>query len=301
MKKYILDFLCKLEGYGTAIQSLQWDANSLSQHQLCDDIATIISDYQDKVSEVEQSISGRLPVNNLKGTPYKITNLKKFVEDVISGVNSFYSKLKNEGDKYIGMRSDTEAVLSDLQRQLYLVDFTIKENLKQRLRNQINENRVTISNGREKYSMTENELRELVSEAVKNVGKKLNEEGLNQQQARHELDMYVQSLKEFGNKTHHVCSLMMQTGYKRASYFLAAILKEINATINYVENEEVINVNENEIKIKDNKKGTFTAAASKRGESVQGFASKVLNNKENYSPAMVKKANFARNAKKWNK
>ena len=63
----------------------------------------------------------------------------------------------------------------------------------------------------------------------------------------------------------------------------------------------MINVNENEIKIKDNKKGTFTAAASKRGESVQGFASKVLNNKENYSPAMVKKANFARNAKKWNK
>ena len=301
MKKYILDFICQLEGQKTAIKSLHWHANSLSQHQLCDDIATIISDYQDKVSEVEQSISGRLPINNLKGTPYKITNLKKFVEDVISGVNSFYSKLKKEGDKYIGMRSDTEAVLSDLQRQLYLVDFTIKESLKQRLRNQINENRVTISNGREKYSMTENELRELVSEAVKNVGKKLNEEGLSQQQARHELDMYVQSLKEFGNKTHHVCSLMMQTGYKRASYFLAAILKEINATINYVENEEVINVNENEIKIKDNKKGTFTAAASKRGESVQGFASKVLNNKEDYSPAMVKKANFARNAKKWNK
>jgi hypothetical protein len=301
MKKYILSFICDLEGYKTAIKQLHWDAKSLSQHQLCDDIATIISDYQDKVSEVEQSISGKLPVNNLKGTPYKITTLKKFVEDVISGVNSFYSKLKNEGDKYIGMRSDTEAVLSDLQRQLYLVDFTIKESLKQRLRNKINENRVTISNGREKYSMTENELRELVSEAVKNVGKKLNEEGLNQQQARHELDMYVQSLKEFGNKTHHVCSLMMQTGYKRASYFLAAILKEINATINYVENEEVINVNENEIKIKDNKKGTFTAAASKRGETVQGFASKVLNNKEDYSPAMIKKANFARNAKKWNK
>lgn len=53
------------------------------------------------------------------------------------------------------------------------------------------------------------------------------------------------------------------------------------------------------IHIKESKKGTFTAAASKHGKSVQGFASQVLANKENYSPAMVKKANFARNAAKW--
>jgi|GEM_PF-5035395 len=33
---------------------------------------------------------------------------------------------------------------------------------------------------------------------------------------------------------------------------------------------------------------------------VQAFASKVLANKDDYSPAMVKKANFARNASKWN-
>ena len=53
------------------------------------------------------------------------------------------------------------------------------------------------------------------------------------------------------------------------------------------------------IHIAPSKKGTFTAAASKRGMSVQAFASKVLKNKDNYSPAMVKKANFARNASKW--
>lgn len=53
------------------------------------------------------------------------------------------------------------------------------------------------------------------------------------------------------------------------------------------------------IHIKPSKKGTFTAAAKKHGKSVQGFASQVLANKEDYSPAMVKKANFARNAAKW--
>lgn len=53
------------------------------------------------------------------------------------------------------------------------------------------------------------------------------------------------------------------------------------------------------IHIKPSKRGTFTAAAKKHGKSVQGFASQVLANKEDYSPAMVRKANFARNAAKW--
>ena len=55
------------------------------------------------------------------------------------------------------------------------------------------------------------------------------------------------------------------------------------------------------IHIKESKKGTFTAAAKKHGKSVQAFASQVLANKDNYSPAMVKKANFARNSVKWHK
>lgn len=53
------------------------------------------------------------------------------------------------------------------------------------------------------------------------------------------------------------------------------------------------------IHIKPSKKGTFTTAAKSHGAGVQEFASRVLAHKENYSPAMVKKANFARNASKW--
>lgn len=53
------------------------------------------------------------------------------------------------------------------------------------------------------------------------------------------------------------------------------------------------------IYIKPSKKGTFTAAANKRGIGVQEFASKVLSNPDNYSEAMRKKAQFAKNASKW--
>jgi hypothetical protein len=51
------------------------------------------------------------------------------------------------------------------------------------------------------------------------------------------------------------------------------------------------------IKIKKSKVGTFTAAA-KPGESTQAHASRVLND-PNASPAMKKKAAFAKAAAKW--
>lgn len=49
--------------------------------------------------------------------------------------------------------------------------------------------------------------------------------------------------------------------------------------------------------IKPSKRGTFTAAAKKRGMGVQEFASKVLAHPENYTEAMRKKAQFAHNSK----
>ena len=53
------------------------------------------------------------------------------------------------------------------------------------------------------------------------------------------------------------------------------------------------------IHIDPSKRGTFTSAAKRHGMGVQEFASRVLSNRGDYSTAMVKKANFARNAAKW--
>ena len=139
MNKKVLSFVNKLEGYKTAIKQLHWDAKNMSQHELCDDIAESIAEFQDTVSEVEQSITGKLKINSLKPTEYKIKDLKSFVEDVFDATNSFYKEVKDMGDTYVGMASDCESFLSDMQRKLYLVNFTLKEELKERLRGKINE------------------------------------------------------------------------------------------------------------------------------------------------------------------
>lgn len=53
------------------------------------------------------------------------------------------------------------------------------------------------------------------------------------------------------------------------------------------------------IHIASNKKGTFTAAATKHGMGVQEFANYVLSHKNKFSAGMIKKANFSRNASHW--
>lgn len=79
------------------------------------------------------------------------------------------------------------------------------------------------------------------------------------------------------------------------------IQQDLNAMANFIAYGGPLNKfsEGGNIYIKPSKRGTFTAAAEKHGKSVQSFASQVLANKEDYSPAMVKKANFARNASKW--
>lgn len=141
MNSKILSFVNKCEGWKTAIKELHWDSKNLSQHKLCDDIADRIADFQDQVSEVEQSISGNLPFNKLKGTPYNVIGLKSFVEDVISDAKKFLKQLEKMGDDYVGMKSDCESFISDMQRNLYLVNFTLKENMKKRIKSMLSEGR----------------------------------------------------------------------------------------------------------------------------------------------------------------
>ena len=53
------------------------------------------------------------------------------------------------------------------------------------------------------------------------------------------------------------------------------------------------------IHIKKKNRGKFTAAAKRAGMGVQEFARHVLANKNKYSSTLVKRANFARNSKKF--
>lgn len=168
MKGVILKYLCVCEGWKTAIKELHWNSENLSQHKLCDDIADRISDFQDQVGEVEQSISGNLEFNKLKPVPYRVKDLKSFVDDVISSTNAFYKKVKSMGEKYVGMSSDCESFISDMQRNLYLVNFTVKEDFKRNYKKKLNESKNSIM----KLKVSKNDFQDALNESIKNVLKK---------------------------------------------------------------------------------------------------------------------------------
>ena len=57
--KNILKFLCKLEGYKTAIKNAHFSASNMSEHKLFDDIYKTIADSQDEIGEICQGIYGQ--------------------------------------------------------------------------------------------------------------------------------------------------------------------------------------------------------------------------------------------------
>ena len=73
-----------------------------------------------------------------------------------------------------------------------------------------------------------------------------------------------------------------------------------NAQKNY--NLDILSFRQgNKIYIKKKNKGKFTQSAKRAGMGVQEYAARILANKDKYSSTLVKRANFAKNASKWNK
>lgn len=157
MKSSILVYINKLQAYRTAIKNIHWSSNNMSEHKLFDDIGNTVSDVQDEVAEMAQGIYGKLKFNELKPKRYNITSSKKMLQDLLSTTETFLQTL-NRNKSLVGIKSVIENFVGELNKYLYLLDFCLKEDLKRRLKNQINENKIVIS---------ESELRDIIREAIK--------------------------------------------------------------------------------------------------------------------------------------
>lgn len=157
MKSSILVYINKLQAYRTAIKNIHWSSNNMSEHKLFDDIGDTVSDVQDEVAEIAQGIYGKLKFNELKPKRYNITSSKKMLQDLLSTTETFLQTL-NRNKSLVGIKSVIENFVGELNKYLYLLDFCLKEDLKRRLKNQINENKIVIS---------ESELRNIIREAIK--------------------------------------------------------------------------------------------------------------------------------------
>ena len=160
MKKNILNYINKIQGYKTAIKNLHWSAKHMSEHKLLDEIADSVANNQDEIAEMCQGLYGKIKLNELKPKRYKITNSKKMLFDLLRDTKSFYSTIK--GRELSGVSSVVETFIGDINKFIYLMEMCIKEDIKRNLLFPLNENIVT----------NEKELRETIQSAIK---KSLNE------------------------------------------------------------------------------------------------------------------------------
>ena len=165
MKKNILEYICKAEGWKTAIKSLHWDAKNLSQHKLCDEIAEEIASFQDTVAEIEQAINGNLEKGKLSAIKYEITTLDNFVKDVIKDTNAFYKTLS--GEEYVGIKSECEAFLGKMQKLLYLTNFTLQEEFIKDYKERHKINEADIPD--DVIGLSENQIKQIIKESILNV------------------------------------------------------------------------------------------------------------------------------------
>lgn len=143
MKKDIVNFLCKLEGYKTTIKNAHFSASNMSEHKLMDDIADTLAKAQDEIGEICQGIHGQFGKSTINGVEYKLTSSKQFIKDVLESTNDFYTKI--QGDKYVGLRSVVETFIGDMNKNVYLLDLCLKEDFKRNYKNKINEEKNNIA------------------------------------------------------------------------------------------------------------------------------------------------------------
>lgn len=156
MKASILSYINKLQSYKTAIKNIHWSSGSMSEHKLFDEIEDLVSDTQDEVAEMAQGIYGHLKFNDLKPKRYNITTSKKMLQDLLVSTKTFLQTL-NRNKELVGIKSVIENFVGEINKYIYLLDFCIKEDVKKRLTNKLNENRLIVS---------EDELRKIIRESL---------------------------------------------------------------------------------------------------------------------------------------
>lgn len=160
MKQNILSYINKLQAYKTAIKNLHWSSKNMSEHKLLDDISDTVSEFQDKVAEIAQGIYGQIKLNELKPRRYNITSSSKMLNDLLLDTKHFYVSTNRNKD-LIGIRSEIETFVGDLNQYIYLLKFCLKEDLKRRIRTQITESKP-------KIHITEETLRRAIHQAIMN-------------------------------------------------------------------------------------------------------------------------------------
>lgn len=130
VQEKFLDFLSFLEGIKTHCKVMHWgiihiNVNSKrGAHIYLDNFLDKISEYEDMIAETSQGILGNyITINNLKGKSVVegvAENPNDLCKWLLKNIYIFYNILEDLGNEFVGIKSETETFIKDIQQYNYL-------------------------------------------------------------------------------------------------------------------------------------------------------------------------------------
>lgn len=119
-----INFLCQIEGWKTKCKNLHWAAQNDSIHRRLDDLADVLSSYQDALAEDYMGINGRVRPDILTGISSNVIEPNTFISEIIENTLGFYSQI-DSSVVYAGIKSETETFIHNLNKIKYLFSLCI--------------------------------------------------------------------------------------------------------------------------------------------------------------------------------
>lgn len=119
-----INFLCQIEGWKTKCKNLHWAAQNDSIHRRLDDLADVLSSYQDVLAEDYMGINGRVRPDILTGISSNAIEPNTFISEIIENTLSFYSQI-DSSVVYAGIKSETETFIHNLNKIKYLFSLCV--------------------------------------------------------------------------------------------------------------------------------------------------------------------------------
>ena len=119
-----INFLCQIEGWKTKCKNLHWAAQNDSIHRRLDDLADVLSSYQDALAEDYMGINGKVRPDILTGISSNAIEPNTFISEIIENTLSFYSQI-DSSVVYAGIKSETETFIHNLNKIKYLFSLCV--------------------------------------------------------------------------------------------------------------------------------------------------------------------------------
>lgn len=125
--EFLLNLENKLQGCGTRLKELHWDASSLSMHKLVDDFTADFREFEDNLMENAQALFGFIEVGSLNPVLPEAKTFLELLEDV-RGMLVNIKKEAKDSLMWSGIINIVDDFFATTNKYIYLTNITKRSN-----------------------------------------------------------------------------------------------------------------------------------------------------------------------------